>query len=137
MPVIRLHFRWWGRLCFFKFELACKIAPKVAELSRVLGTRLRDRRKAAGLTQAGLAQRCGVSTELVSRIERGRCLPSLPTLIAFARTLGCTPNELLAFEGGEASDVTALLTLLRGLPAARRREIHRIAEALASYDRHR
>jgi transcriptional regulator with XRE-family HTH domain len=98
---------------------------------------LRDRRKAAGLTQASLAQRCTVSTELVSRIERGRCLPSLPTLVAFARALGSTPNELLGFEAGDASEVTALFALLRGLPPSRRREIHRITEALASYDRQR
>jgi transcriptional regulator with XRE-family HTH domain len=109
----------------------------VAELARVLGARLRDRRKAAGLTQASLAQRSAVSTELVSRIERGRCLPSLPTLVAFARALGSTPNELLGFEGGDTSELAALIALLRGLPATRRQEIQRIAEALASYDRQR
>jgi transcriptional regulator with XRE-family HTH domain len=109
----------------------------VAELASVLGTRLRNGRKAAGLTQALLAQRSGVSTELVSRIERGRCLPSVPTLVAFARALGSTPNELLGFQSEDAPEVTALLTLLRGLPASRRREIHRIAEALATYERQR
>jgi len=43
-----------------------------------LGEFIRSRRKAAGLTQEELAERCGLSVRAISDIERGhttRCFP--------------------------------------------------------------
>lgn len=88
-----------------------------------------------GLTQSELARQAEVSTELVSRIERGRCLPSLTTLVRFARALRTTPDELLGFDDGGSRDIHALVAVLQSLPKQRRVELHRIAEALASYER--
>lgn len=109
----------------------------MAELKEVVGERVRARRRQLGLTQARLAEAAHVSTELVSRIERGICLPSVPTLVAFATTLKTTPDWLLAFEvpGRKARELDALVDAVQRLPAPRRREIQRIAEALAQYDR--
>ncbi|MFW6050296.1 MAG: helix-turn-helix domain-containing protein [Myxococcota bacterium] len=111
--------------------------PPVSTLADEIGKRLRGRRREAGMTQAELAERAGVSSELVSRVERGRCLPSLPTLIAFARVLATTPDRLLGFHAGEPDEVQSLLAVLQNLPNDRRQEIRRIAEALASYERRR
>jgi transcriptional regulator with XRE-family HTH domain len=77
-----------------------------------------------------------VSTELVSRIERGVCLPSVPTLVAFATVLEVTPNELLGFDD-DAPEGAKLLGSYRRLPKARRKELEHLAEALARYERRR
>lgn len=87
------------------------------------------------MTQTDLAEEAGVSAELVSRIERGRCLPSLGRMVAFCEALRCTPNDLLGFDGGMSSEERDLLMAWHRLPQARRKEIRRIAEALAKYER--
>lgn len=53
----------------------------MVDLRKTLGVRLRATRKGRGLTQLHLAERAGVSPELISRIERGSMLPSLPTFV--------------------------------------------------------
>ncbi len=45
-----------------------------------LGRRLADRRGRAGLTQAQLAERAGVRTETLNRIERGHTNPDFGTI---------------------------------------------------------
>lgn len=108
----------------------------MSDLPRVVAERIRARRRTLGLSQAALAERADVSTELVSRIERQRCLPSITTLIAFANALDSSPNELLGFDPPRASrDMEELTAMLRSLPAARRRDIRRIAEAFTPYER--
>ena len=88
------------------------------------------------MTQAELAERSNVSTELVSRIERGRCLPSLHSLMEFAQALNVSPNYLLGFQEKPATrELEGLVSTLSALPRSRLREVQRIAEALAKYER--
>lgn len=47
---------------------------------RRLGRRLADRRRRLRLTQADLAERAGVRTETLNRIERGRTNPEFGTI---------------------------------------------------------
>lgn len=63
-----------------------------------LGRKIRDLRKAHGLTQAQLAEEIGVDESYVSKIEKGRLsyTPSEETLRLVARTLEADPLELLA-----------------------------------------
>jgi HTH-type transcriptional regulator, cell division transcriptional repressor len=108
----------------------------VADLTRLVAGRLRQRRKDLGLSQAALAERAEVSVELVSRIERGLCLPSLTTLVRFCDAMSMTPNVLLGYDqAAPERDADRLIAKLRALPKARRREIERIAEALAHYEK--
>ena len=108
----------------------------VKDLEHVIADRLRARRRALGMTQAQLAEAAGVSAELVSRIERARCLPSVGSLVAFAEALATTPNDLLGFaEERPPTDVESLWSLLASLPADRRAEVRRVAEALVHYAR--
>ena len=109
----------------------------MTSLATRVGEQVRARRGALGLSQARLAEAAGISTELVSRIERGRCLPSVTTLVALSRNLGCTPNDLLSFSGRAPPELRALTTLMQSLPPRRRREVLRAAEALALYGRDR
>ncbi len=99
-----------------------------------LSTRVRERRRALGLSQSALAELASISPELVSRIERGRCLPSLPTLVSIASALKTTPNDLLGFEPPLSEEGSRpLVGALTALDPPRRGEILRIAEALANY----
>ncbi|HEV2081995.1 MAG TPA: helix-turn-helix transcriptional regulator [Brevundimonas sp.] len=59
-----------------------------------LGSRLKDVRTAAGLTQAELAERAGVSRKTVNTVENGVFVPSTTLALTLARTLGTTVEEL-------------------------------------------
>ncbi len=52
-----------------------------------IGRRVREQRKLVGFSQARLAEKLGVSNETVSRLETGRCTPSLRTIEEIARAL--------------------------------------------------
>jgi len=54
---------------------------------RALGDRVRDARELVGLTQAALAELAQVTTETISRLERGAYEPSVSTLVAVADVL--------------------------------------------------
>jgi transcriptional regulator with XRE-family HTH domain len=73
-----------------------------------LGERLRQARRAAGLTQADLTDP-GVSVSMVSRIESGSRQPSTETLHALARRLGVSPAWLRWGRAGDAPvDIAAV-----------------------------
>jgi transcriptional regulator with XRE-family HTH domain len=62
---------------------------------------LRERRVAANLTQAQLAERAGLSRGLVSAVELGRHLPRIDAALALAAALGTSVEEL--FGAGAAA----------------------------------
>ncbi len=61
----------------------------------VLGRRVAQLRRRAGLTQAELAERVEVAVETVSRLERGVTVPGVETLVRIARETGSEPHEVL------------------------------------------
>lgn len=68
------------------------------------------RRKAAGLTRAGLAEKTGYSVSYIGQLEYGlRTNPTKPVLIALANALGCAPADLVNDEPSQ--DVVDLVTL--------------------------
>jgi transcriptional regulator with XRE-family HTH domain len=122
------------RLPFTRRRILSTHDPLVTPATTSVSIRVRERRHALGLSQSGLAELAGVSPELVSRIERGRCLPSLPTLVTFANVLRTTPNDLLGFEQPLAdAEIRPLIDAVNALGPAQRDELRRIAEALAKY----
>lgn len=70
------------------------------EVVKPSATRLRAMRKARGMTQAALARAAGVTGQSVSNHETGKPM-SLEALHAYARALGCRPEELSEPEAGE------------------------------------
>ncbi|MCX4820708.1 XRE family transcriptional regulator [Streptomyces sp. NBC_01142] len=67
--------------------------------------RLRDLRRRRGLTLEAAAQRAGLSPAHLSRLETGHRQPSLPMLLALARTYGTTVAELLGEQAPERRPV--------------------------------
>ncbi|HEX8437161.1 helix-turn-helix transcriptional regulator [Archangium sp.] len=65
-------------------------------LSKALGDTARAARQQAGLTQADVAERIGVATEVYGRLERGLLMPSVPTLRRLCVALHLPADKLLA-----------------------------------------
>lgn len=61
-----------------------------------LRSRLKEVRTAAGLTQAELADRAGVSRKTINTVENGVFVPSTLLALQLARTLGTTVEELFS-----------------------------------------
>jgi putative transcriptional regulator len=59
-----------------------------------LASRLKEARTAAGLTQAELADRAGVSRKTVNTVENGVFIPSTILALGLARALGTTVEDL-------------------------------------------
>jgi len=55
-------------------------ARKHVEVDSTIGSRLRERRRALGLSQTSLAARLGVTFQMIQRYEYGRCRISASTL---------------------------------------------------------
>jgi len=66
------------------------------KLSKALGDAAREARQRAGLTQADVAERIGVATEVYGRLERGLLMPSVPTLRRLCLALHLAADKLLA-----------------------------------------
>ncbi len=61
---------------------------------RALGAEIRALRARRGLTSVMLAKQVGVSTSLISQVERGITAPSLDVLLRIARALGVSAGDL-------------------------------------------
>jgi transcriptional regulator with XRE-family HTH domain len=72
-------------------------APSVG---RQLGAIARRVRETQGLTLTDVAATAGISAGMLSRLETGRVMPSLETLVALAGALGVRPALLLQDVGG-------------------------------------
>lgn len=62
---------------------------------REVRARLRRRRVELGLSQASLAEQAALSTDMISRLERGDRDPSLPVIRRLAGVLGVALGDLL------------------------------------------
>lgn len=63
-----------------------------------LAIRLREVRLAAGLTQADLAERAGVSRKTVNTVENGVFTPSVLVALSLARALDVSVEALFSLE---------------------------------------
>ena len=82
-----------------------------------IGKRISQKRKALGLTQFEVCEKCGISDKYLSNIERTRSIPSLDVIIRICEVLETTPDYiLLGTNKSETNDVLiqtkSLLNLL-------------------------
>ncbi len=71
------------------------VRKEKAASARSLGEVLKRRRTEGRMTQEFVAEALGVSRQAVSKWESGASDPSTANLIALAKLLGTTPEELL------------------------------------------
>jgi putative transcriptional regulator len=62
---------------------------------------VKERRTAAGLSQADLATAMSVSRQTINSIEKGRYTPSLPLALALARYFETTVEEMFDGDGND------------------------------------
>lgn len=67
--------------------------------TQILGRKIADARRDAGLTQNDLARRVGVTAQAVSKWEQGRSCPDIAILDEIADALGISLFELLGMDG--------------------------------------
>src|SRR5689334_10605997 len=72
-----------------------EIAETTANTLAAIGFRIRELRQLRALTLQELADVSGLSTSMLSLVERGRASPSIGSLIVIASALGVTMSDLL------------------------------------------
>lgn len=80
---------------------------------------LRERRKAAGLTQKDLAARVGLTRQALLKVEAGDFLPNTAVSLRLAEVLGCRVEELFALGGAPPGADVSLVGGARGAGPAR------------------
>ena len=113
-------------------------------LATIIGASVRAARQRLDLTQADVAERVGIATEVYGRLERGHMLPSVKTLRRLCLVLNCSSDVLLGVasaekpvavaedppEYGERPEVRRVLRTLRRLEPAQLRLISQVAGAI-------
>lgn len=61
-----------------------------------IGPKIRDYRKQQKLRLVDLSNQAGVSSAMLSKIENGRIIPTIPTLFQLISALGVEPSEFFA-----------------------------------------
>lgn len=81
---------------------------------QVIGSRIRERREMAGISQGDLAKRAFVARQTVNNWETGKTLIDVQSLALVAEALDTTAGELLGEKGAEADLRHRLIVLLVG-----------------------
>lgn len=94
-----------------------------------IGDTVRSRRKARGLTLSALTERTGLSTAIISQVERGLANPSFSTLAQIAHGLDIPVGELFAQQAATRSPVVRRAerrNLLTSVPESRGRTVYEL-----------
>ena len=102
------------------------------DLNKKIGKRIAKFRKQSELSQSGLAEKTGLSTEYISRLERGVNAPSIKTLDVLADTLDLSIRDFVSFSEDEdwEMEIEALVVLLKNKKGRSIRKIFKVAEVL-------
>ena len=89
-------------------------------------------RKERGMTQEELADKSGITSNTVSRIERGLLIPALPTLIDICNALGTGADSILAAYITADTPIrwSLLAQKLNGLDADKQDKIETVLDCL-------
>lgn len=88
-----------------------------ADVLKTIGENTRKYRTRAGLTQAQLAEKVGVGTAFISRVERGQKRMRIETMLLVASALHISVDLLLYQEHeNENAQLQTLVRMLEGQP---------------------
>ena len=86
--------------------------PRAETPAETFARRVKAARERQKLTQTELAIRSELTAAAISQIESGDRMPAFKTIVALARALGTTPNDLM---GMEVEQLDPSLQELKGL----------------------
>ncbi|WP_150740588.1 MULTISPECIES: helix-turn-helix domain-containing protein [Pandoraea] len=103
------------------------------ELQIAIGRTIARQRLASGLTQDEVAERLGVGLEAVSRMERGKVVPTVARLFELAEVFQCDAADLLTDASIRPSDQASHLSrLLSKLTSSDREMMVEVIERLSA-----
>ena len=104
----------------------------MSDSKKLIGERISVLRKAANLTQSELAEKVGLDSRHVSRLETGKYYPSLESLELIATALGAELREFFEFPTVESDQELrqALVVIANSAPRVVLRELVPIARNL-------
>ena len=76
----------------------------MTDTKKLIGARIKVLRKQAGLTQEKLAEKVGLDSRHLSRLEVGQHFPSLDSLERIADALNMPLAEFFQFPGADSTD---------------------------------
>ena len=97
---------------------------------RHFGTRLREARVAAGLSQSELEELSGIPKARLSRYENGHVEPSIQTLARLSKALNVSEASLLGDERAALEEFYGVLNA-RGVEIATKEQAQRLGNAFA------
>ncbi|MBQ8144237.1 MAG: helix-turn-helix transcriptional regulator [Butyricicoccus sp.] len=99
---------------------------------RYAGAAVQKQRKLKGMTQEELGERVDLTSNTISRIERGLLLPTIQTLINLCNALDCGADTILAAYIAADAPIrwSPLAEQLAALPTEKQDKIERILNCL-------
>lgn len=71
------------------------MSTELTPLTRTIGPRIKQHRKAAGMNQTQLAAKCGCYQKDVSRWESGERVPTVEALYRLSKALGARMEDFI------------------------------------------
>lgn len=101
---------------------------------RMLGKRLKEIRVNRGYTQESLAEKAGVTANYLSRVEAGRCYPSLDCLVNIASILQLELRDLFDFSHlqEKSTETKNITTMIDGLDNDKKVMVAKIIKAISN-----
>lgn len=109
----------------------------VENIYEILGRRVREERKLAGLTLERLGEKAGITGPFVAHIEAGRKRPTLETVRRIAAALELPISSLLEEPGSRKADkdrscIEEIASILRDRSPEEKRALVRVVRAASS-----
>lgn len=103
------------------------------QLAELVGQAIAHQRARCKLSQEQVAEKLGIGSEAVSRIERGIVMPNIERLVELARVFDCETADLLTQGSSHPKDQARRLNeLLSRLEASDRDFLMEVVERLVS-----
>lgn len=64
-------------------------------MAQLFGERLKERRRALGLTQAQVFEQTGITAAYISLVERGQANPTLDMMVKLAESVGAEAWDMI------------------------------------------
>lgn len=108
-------------------------ALEEAALAKKIGQIISTKREKLGITQGQLAEKLNIGYEAVSRIERGKIIPSLTKLYDLASIFECRVSDFIDAASSRSTDQAEYIAgLIKGLSDADRKMIVEVVETITS-----